>query len=109
MMALIEKGRSRFIGSAQSVLIDRVSETITGVTTFFVASCGYPQRVAPQRCPPQFHRSCLVVFNIPFLSPVRLHEHGVDLFQPDDPFLIPDGFEQGRNAEVAHTAQDAFG
>ena len=54
MMALIEKERSRFIGSAQSVLIDRVSETITGVTTFFVASCGYPQRVAPQRCPPQF-------------------------------------------------------
>ena len=45
-MALIEKGRSRFTGSAQSVLIDRVSETITGVTTFFVASCGYPQRVA---------------------------------------------------------------
>ena len=30
MLALIEKGRSRFTGSAQSMLVDRVSETITG-------------------------------------------------------------------------------
>ena len=108
-MSLIEKGRGRFTGSAQSVLVDRVSETITGVTTFFVASCGYPQRVAPQRCPLQFHRSCLVVFNIPFLSPVRLHEHGVDLFQSHDSLLVPDRFKQGRDAEVAHAPQDAFG
>ena len=64
-----KKGRAVLLAPPQSVLVDRVSETITGVTMFFVASCGYPQRVAPQRCPLQFYRSCLVVFDIPFLPP----------------------------------------
>lgn len=94
MMALIEKGRSRVTDSAQSVMIPRERKRHC-VTTFFVASCGYPQRVAPQRCPLQFRRSCLVAFDIPFLPPVRLHEHGVDLLQPYDPFLVSDGLQQG--------------
>ena len=40
---------------------------------------------------------------------MRLHEHTVDLFEPDLPFAVPDGFEQRTDAEVAYAAQNAFG
>ena len=38
-----------------------------------------------------------------------LHEHLVDLFEPYDLFVVPDGLQQRRDAEIAHLAQNAFG
>ena len=47
--------------------------------------------------------------HIPFLPPVWLHQHLVDLFEPDDLFAVTDGLQQGRDAEIAHLAQNTFG
>lgn len=38
-------------------------------------------------------------FEVPFLSPMRLHEYGIDLFQLHNPFLISNSFEQRFVAE----------
>jgi len=42
-------------------------------------------------------------------SPVRLHEHGVDLLQIDGFGLVAHGLDEGGDAEIAGGAQDAFG
>jgi hypothetical protein len=43
------------------------------------------------------------------VTPVRLHEHGVDLFETDGFCLVSHGFEQGADAEVFYSTQGAFG
>jgi len=42
------------------------------------------------------------------MTPVRLHEDGVDLFEPDDFCMIPHGFDERAYAEVFGGAQGAF-
>jgi hypothetical protein len=44
-----------------------------------------------------------------FSPPVGLHEDAVNLVKADLSVTVPDGFEQGPDAEVAYAAQDAFG
>ena len=43
------------------------------------------------------------------VSPVRLHEDGVDLAQIDGFGLIPDGFDESSDAEIFDGSKDAFG
>lgn len=40
---------------------------------------------------------------------MRLKEDAVDLFEANDVFAVPDGFEHGGEADVAQPAQDALG
>ena len=42
------------------------------------------------------------------MTPVGLHEDGVDLFEIDGFCAVTDGFEQGAEAEVFHGAQGSF-
>ena len=43
------------------------------------------------------------------MAPVRLHQHGVDLFEIDDFGLIADSFYQGSDTEVLDRPQGALG
>lgn len=48
-------------------------------------------------------------FEVLVVSPVGLHEDGVNLREIDGFGLIADGFDEGSHAEVFDGAEDAFG
>lgn len=48
-------------------------------------------------------------FEVLMMTPVGLHEDGVDLGKVDGFGLVADGFYEGADAEVFDGAEDAFG
>ena len=42
------------------------------------------------------------------VTPVGLHEHGIDLFEIDGFGLVAHGFDEGADAEVFHGPEGAF-
>ena len=43
------------------------------------------------------------------VTPVRLHEHGVDLFEVNGFGVVAHGFDEGADTEVSNGPQDALG
>jgi len=43
------------------------------------------------------------------VTPVGLHEHGVDLFEINGFGAVAHGFDEGADTEIPHGPQDAFG
>ena len=43
------------------------------------------------------------------VTPVGLHEHGVDLFETGGFGAVAHGFDEGSDTEVSHGTKDAFG
>ena len=42
------------------------------------------------------------------VTPVGLHEHGVDLFEIDGARAVAHGFDEGTGAEISNGQQDTF-
>ena len=103
-----EKGRSRLTSSAQSVTVPHMRKRHF-VLAFFFASSGYPQAGCSSAGPASVSPKFLMHRHVPSLSPMRLHQHLVDLLQTHDLLVVPYCFQQRGNAEVAHLPQNTFG